>query len=301
MTKELLADDLVLFAYIAETGSFTAAAELVGMQKATLSRRLTRLEKHFGERLIQRSTRRLVLTEFGQRMLEHARRVQEEAEIAVELAQNRQVAPRGTLRASFPPEYRELGLVEVISTFASRYPQLALELDLSPRRVDIVAERFDLAVRAATSLPDDSALVARNVGRLQNALYASPNYLARRGTPERPDELAEHTALALTAGGSPQDWLLTRDDEEWQGLPRHTLAANSLGLQQALAVQGHGIVPLSEQFAAPLVEQGELQRVLPGWALPPITIWCVTPGRSLLPQRTLAFMETLRDVLGRDT
>lgn len=295
----LHANDLILFAHIVEAGSFTRAAAQTGLPKATLSRRLAELEDALGERLLLRSTRRLTVTEFGERMLEHARRLVEEAEAATALAQHRRLAPHGTLRVSLPPEYHVLRLVEVVSAFVERYPEVRLQLDLSARRVDLAAERFDLAVRAAAQLPDDRALVAQRVATLRGGLYASPAYLQRHGTPREPADLELHVGLPLVgSGGEPEVWRLARGVARWEGLPTRTLAANSVGLQQALSLQGLGIVSLSENFATDRVRQGVLQRVLPDWSLPPTMIWCVTPGRRLLPRRTLAFIETLKAALG---
>lgn len=297
----LHANDLILFAHIVEAGSFTRASDYTGLPKSTLSRRLTDLENELGERLIQRSTRRLVLTEFGESILEYARRLMDDSEAAAALAQHRQVTPHGTLRVSLPPEFHELSIVQVLTEFSTRYPDVRLEMDLSARRVDLVAERFDVAVRAATQLPDDNTLVARQITTLHNGLYASPQYLAQHGTPASPADLTSHTGLMLvTSGGEQQMWKLSCQQERWEGLPQHTLSANSLGLQQALSVQGLGIVGLSDRFARALIDQGALKRILPDWTLPPTIVWCVTPGRRLLPQRTLAFMEILKDVLAGD-
>ncbi|HQD14608.1 MAG TPA: LysR family transcriptional regulator [Ottowia sp.] len=295
---QLHANDLILFAHIVAAGSFTKAADQTGLPKATLSRRLSELEHALGERLLQRSTRRLALTEFGQHMLEHAQRLLDETEAATALAQHRQLVPQGTLRASFPPEYRELSLVAVVTEFARQYPDVRLELDLSARRVDLVAERFDLAVRAATQLPDDSSLVARHIVTQENGLFASPAYLRRHGTPATPDELSAHVGLALaTSGGEHQRWRLSRGKARWEGLPAQAHSANSMGLQLALAAAGLGIVGLSERFARERIEQGALERVLPDWCLPSTTVWCVTPGRRLLPKRTSAFIEILTSML----
>lgn len=295
---KLYANDLILFAHIIDAGSFTRASELTGLPKSTLSRRLSELEDELGERLMQRSTRRLVLTDFGESILEYARRLTDETEAATALAQHRQVTPHGTLRVSLPPEFRELSIVEVVTEFSRQYPNVRLELDLSSRRVDIISERFDVAVRAASQLPDDSSLVARRLESLRNFLYASPEYLKRHGTPTTPADLIEHIGLVLvTSGGEQQQWRLSKGNERWEGVPLNILSANSLGLQQALAVKGLGIVGISERYARALVDQGKLTPVLPEWRLPDITVWCVTPGRRLLPQRTLAFIDLLKDVL----
>lgn len=298
---QLLANDLILFAHIVAAGSFTAAADVTGLPKATLSRRLSDLENTLGERLMQRSTRRLDLTEFGQHMLEHAQRLADESEAANALAQHRQAVPHGTLRASFPPEFQELSLVAVLHAFVQRHPEVRLALDLSTRRVDLAAERFDVAVRAATHLPDDSTLVARHIITMRNGLYASPAYLGEHGRPATPADLDGHVGLVLIGStGEQQRWQLSQGEQSWEGLPQRVHGANSVGLQQALAAQNLGIVGLSERFARPLLARGELERVLPDWSLPPTVVWCVTPGRRLLPKRTSAFIEVLQQVLSED-
>ena len=292
------ANDLILFAQVMETGSFSRAAERTGLPKSTLSRRITTLETKLGERLLTRSTRRLAITEFGERILEHARRLLEETEAASAMALHRQGVPRGVLRVSMPPDFVELDLTPFLLQFAANYPEVRLELDLSPRRVDLLAERFDLAVRVASRLPDDSTLVARKLCELANGLYASPAYLARYGIPEKPQDLLEHIGLRLIGGnGDALPWRLSRGAEQWEGMPDGPLAANSPRLQRDLARHGMGIVGIDDRFAQNWVEQGLLERVLPEWALPAVTIWCVTPGRRLLPARTTAFIDMLRIAL----
>lgn len=292
------ANDLLLFALIIETGSFARAAERAGLPKSTLSRRLSALEAKLGERLLSRSTRRLTITEFGERILDHAKRLLEETEAATAIAQHRQATPRGVLRVSMPPDFVELDLTRLLLQYAAAYPEVRLEIDLSPRRVDLLAERFDIAIRAASRLPDDSALVARQLTQMNNALYASPAYLARYGEPATPADLSQHIGLGLIGGnGEAVPWRLSRHDEIWEGTPNGPLAANSPGLQRDLAAHGMGIAGLTEHFAENLLAQGLLKRILPDWQLPSVTIWCVTPGRRLLPARTTAFIEALRSLL----
>lgn len=292
------ANDLILFARVIDAGSFARAAERCGMPKSTLSRRISQLEARFGERLLTRSTRRLTITAFGEQVLEHARRLLDETEAASAMALHRQGTPRGVLRVSLPPDFADLDLTPFLLQFAASYPEVRLELDLSPRRVDLIAERFDLAVRIASRLPDDTTLVARKLCDLHNGLYASPAYLARYGTPEQPAQLLEHVCLRLIGGnGEVLPWRLSRGAEQWEGIPDGPLAANSLGLQRDLATHGMGIVSLADRHASQWLAQGLLERVLPDWQLPTVTIWCVTPGRRLLPARTLAFIDLLKSVL----
>ncbi|TAK53629.1 MAG: LysR family transcriptional regulator [Gammaproteobacteria bacterium] len=296
---EPLADDLILFAEVIEAGSFSRAAGNRGLPKSTVSRRIQALERRLGERLLVRTTRRLAITEFGEHILEHARRLLDETESARLLAQHRQATPQGTLRVSLPPDFlQEAEIAPLLLEYSERCPAVKLELDLSPRRVDLIAERFDLAVRVATRLPDDATLAARRLLELHHGLYASPAYLARRGTPREPAELLAHIGLRLiTSSGESQPWQLSRGPEHWSGMPSGPLAANSVSLQRTLAAHGLGIVALAERFAAGLVRQGLLARVLPDWQLPAMNAWAVTAGRRLQPARVTVFVEMLRAVL----
>ena len=295
------ANDLLLFACVMEAGSFSRAAQRCGLPKSTVSRRIAALEAGLGERLLTRTTRQLAITEFGERILDHARRLLEETEAAHALAQHRQAAPRGTLRVSLPPDFDELNLAALLPGFVAGHPEVRVELDLSPRRADLVAERFDLAVRVAARLPDDATLVARRIADLGHGLYASPGYLGRAGRPVSPQELSAHTGLRLIAsGGEVQPWRLASGAERCEVLPSGPLAANSIGLLRELAARGMGIAGLSERQAAPLVAGGRLERVLPRWRLPTMTVWGVTPGRRLTPARVDAFLEAVRAALQLD-
>ena len=296
---DIAADDLILFARVVNAGSFSQAAERCGLPKSTVSRRISALERNLGERLLTRTTRQFAITEFGEGMLEHARRLLEEAEAASALAQHRQATPQGTLRVSLPPDFlQELELVPFLLAFATRYPEVKVEMDLSPRRVDLVAERFDLAIRVAARLPDDATLVARRLLEMRHGLYASPAYLARFGRPLAPADLVSHTGLKLiTSSGEAQPWQLSRADQHWVGAPTGPIAVNSVGLQRELAAHGLGLVGLSERYAAAFVQKGLLERVLPDWCLPTMTVWAVTPGRRLQPTRVSAFIEMLREAL----
>lgn len=290
---EVEPNDLLLFARIVEAGSFSAAADRLNLPKSTVSRRISLLEARLGERLLQRTTRKLMVTEFGASLLEHARKVVEEAEAAGALAQHRQAAPSGRLRISLPADFANLGMSAMIAGFIARYPAVNVELDLSPRRVDLVAENFDIAIRMG-DLPDDATLAARRVTLQRFGLYASPCYTAVRGLPEHPDDLLNHDLLCLLSrGGGPLSWVLTRGKLRWERELRARLTANSPDLLARIACSGAGIAASSELFAQPLVNKGELVRVLPEWDLPPATGWAVFPGRRLMPAKTRAFLDMM--------
>ena len=286
-------NDLLLFARIVEAGSFSRAAERVQLPKSTVSRRIALLEQTLGERLLQRTTRKLVVTEFGASLLEHARKVLEEVEAAGALAQHRQQEPSGKLRMSVPGDFANIGLHEVIARFIALYPAVTLEMDLSPRRVDLIAENFDIAIRMG-DLPDDASLNARPINVEHWGLYAAPAYLARHGLPEHPDGLLEHHLLCmLSRSGGPTPWVLTRGKVRWERQLSGRLTANSPELLARIAAHGAGIAASSLTFAEPYLQAGELVRVLPEWDLPTASGWAVFPGRRLMPAKTRAFLDLM--------
>lgn len=291
--SKLDATDLLLFARVVEAASFSRASERLGLPKSTLSRRITELENRLGERLLQRTTRKLSLTEFGAHILEHAQQISAEVEAATLLAQSRQVEPSGTLRVSMPGDLANLMLAPMLARFVALYPRVDLQIDLTPRRVDLVAENFDLAVRAGV-LQDDATLVARRVWFYSPGLYASPAYLARAGTPQTPEELAgHHTLRVLMRQGNAAEWNLRNGDKTFCSKAEHCTAINSPELLTRLAMADRGIVAAGNLFTAPSEDRGELVRVLPEWYLEPITVWAVYPSRRLLPSRTRVFLDML--------
>jgi len=293
--------DLLIFARVAEGGSFTAAADRLGLPKSTVSRRISMLEEQLGERLLLRTTRRLTVTEFGEALLEHARQVASEIDAVKALAESRQARPSGRLRVSMPSDFANLLLTDALAAFCALHPAVALELDLSPRRVDLLGENFDIAIRMG-ELPDDTVLAARRLAVFPAGLYAAPAYLAEHGEPERPDALNQHRALRLLGrGGAPLGWTLMRGEERWQGTPPGSITANSPELLIRLARGGAGITAVPDYFAAPYVRRGELRRVLAAWCLPTHTAWAVFPGRRLMPAKTRAFLDMLQAALGTGT
>ncbi|MGM9514929.1 LysR substrate-binding domain-containing protein [Roseateles sp. DB2] len=299
----LEADDLLLFARVMEAGSFSRAAERLHLPKSTVSRRIAALENRLGEKLLQRSTRRLALTDFGQGVLEHARVVASEVDGALALALHRQQRPRGRLKVSMPGDFAQQALPDMLSRFVRDNPEVQLELDLSPRRVDLIAEGFDLAIRMG-ALPDDSQLAARRLALIGTGLYASPAYLALHGEPQLPEALSSmHGLMILSRHGDAQPWKLRRakgaDWEHWEGLPQLKTLVNAPDMLLRMACADVGITAVGAHFAQPFVDRGELVRVLPDWELPPVPCWAVFPERRLMPLRTRAFLDAMGDVLSR--
>jgi DNA-binding transcriptional LysR family regulator len=323
------ADDLLLFARVAESGSFSRAAERVQLPKSTVSRRIAALEKRLGERLLQRTTRKLVITDFGQGVLDHARALSEEVDAALAFALSRQARPSGRLRVSMPGDFASVALETPLAGFIRQFPEVALELDLSPRRVDLIGENFDLAIRMG-ELQNDTQLAARRLAVFTTGLYASPGLLREHGEPVTPDALLTMPGLMLlTRSGDAMPWELSALPAEETSAPasiiregrpvrthdtdpastrrqpsssdkvvrnviplRH-VRANSPDVLIRLARSGAGVAAVADFFAQPYVERGELQRMLPGWCLPDATAWAVFPGRRLMPAKTRAFIDML--------
>jgi len=295
--KNISADDYILFATIVEQQSMVRAAGLLGMPKATVSRRLANLEAALGQRLLLRTTRRLTLTEFGQTFLEHCRRVTEEVASTLDFVRSHEERPRGRLRVSMPGEYAKQNFSHAFATFIETYPEIQLDMDLTSRRVDLIGERFDLAIRMGI-LDNDSALVARKIDEQSFGLYASPIYLALHAAPKHPDDLEHHAAVRLmSARGSPVAWKLLRGKSVWEGTPQGRLTLNSMDVIQQLLLDGAGIGALPDRFVAQDVQLNRLVRVLPEWCLPPVPAWAVMPMRRYLPAKTRALLAHLEQFM----
>jgi len=289
----LSADDYLLFVAIAEQQSLVRASEQLLMPKATVSRRLNNLEAAIGQRLLIRTTRRLTLTDFGIEFLDHCRRVAEEVAAAQDFVRSQEARPHGRLRVSMPGDYAKQHFSRAIATFIDGFPEVQLDLDLSSRRVDLIAERYDLAIRMG-DLSDDATLVARKIDEQHFALYASPIYLGLHCAPLHPDELARHAAVRLLSDrGSAVPWKLLSGNSVWEEVPPGRITLNSVDMIQQLLLDGAGIGALPCSFVVSDLRLGRLVRVLPEWTLPAVPAWAVMPMRRYLPAKTRAFLAHL--------
>jgi DNA-binding transcriptional LysR family regulator len=292
-----LLNDMALFVEVVKAMSFRRAADAIGVPNSTLSRRVSALEKAIGLRLLHRTTRKLELTEAGQIYFERCKRIVDEAKLAHEQLGELLSQPSGVLRASLPVDFATTYLAPLIAEFARRYPGISFEFDLTPRRVDLVTEPFDVAIRMGES--QDSALIARLLASLRTHLYASPGYLERAGEPAQPSDLASHECLGFRAAKS-MVWRLSRADGaaavDVEAGGRFQL--NSVGMMRRLATLDMGIVVLADAMAADDVATGRLRQMLPNWLGPPVPVYAVTETR-LLPAKTQRFIEFLRERLGQ--
>lgn len=285
--------DLIIFARVASTGSFADAAKALDLPKSTVSRRIQQLEALLGEKVLQRTTRRVVLTEMGQRILGSSEQIQHEIERVVDLADHRKTIPSGQLRVSAPGDLASISLAPMLAAFSIAYPEVQLALDLSPRYVDLIAESYDIAIRIG-DVESDHRLTTRKLIELDVGLFAAPLYLSRVPTPSTPQDLLRCAKLVLTTGGNPVVWRLQNAGETFVvDLRTLRVAANSYEMLHRFALMGAGIAILPTAFAAQDVLTGALQRILPDWTMPPAAVRAVFPSRRLMPLKSRVFLDTL--------
>lgn len=285
--------NMALFVEVVKAKGFRKAADAIGMPNSTLSRRVAALESAIGLRLLHRSTRRIELTEAGQLYFERCKRVVDEARLAHEQLGGMLAQPSGVLRASMPVDFAVTYMAPLVAEFARLYPGIAFDLDLTSRRVDLVSEPYDVAIRLGEQ--QDSQLVARILAVLAPRLYASPGYLARAGEPRTPAELAGHACLSVMRIGA---WTLHGAGASTSVEVGSRFTANSVGMLRRLATLDMGIVLLPEEVVADDLLGGRLRRIMPEWQGAGQPVYAVTETR-LLPAKTQRFIEFLRERLGR--
>jgi DNA-binding transcriptional LysR family regulator len=281
--------ELTAFVKVVQTGSFTRAAEILGTQKAYLSRVVTNLERKLGARLLERTTRSLSLTEVGREIFERAVGILGAVEDAERVAQKMLFEPRGTLRLTCGVEFGMIAVSRWINDYLRRYPQVSVESDFTGRIVDIVHEGFDLAIRVGSL--DDSSLAARKLGDLRYGLFASPAYLARRGTPDLPEQLAQHDLLQFSGGSHRQGWRLSRGSVERRVEYAGRLRVNNSFAVRDAVVQGLGIGQLPLAVVGQAIAERKLEPVLSEWQPPRVPVHAVFPGLRYLTPKVRAFID----------
>jgi len=280
------------FAKVVELGSFARAAERLSLSTSAVSRQVSELEAHLEVRLLNRTTRRLSLTEAGQVYYERCVQVLADLDEAEASVRNAALVPRGVLRLTSGVTFGERYVAPAIAEFAARHPQLTFDVDLSDRTVDLVEEGFDLAIRIGPA--KQQALVARRLGWTRPLCCASPSYVQRHGAPATPDDLAKHECLAYTYVAVPNAWSFETTDGQ-----RHTVRvpvrhrANSGRLLVGMAVAGIGILMEPDFIVAAEVRSGQLVPLLRDFAPPRSPIAAVYPSRRHLSAKVRVFVDFL--------
>jgi DNA-binding transcriptional LysR family regulator len=290
--------DIGVFVKVVDRGSFTVAANALGLSRAVVSKYISRLEERLGARLLNRTTRRLSLTEAGAALFEASRGAIERIEEAEAAVAQLQSEPRGRLRVSAPMSFGILHLGPAISGFAEAYPEVTLDLRLDDRFVNLVEEGFDLAIRIGALT--DSSLVARKLGVTRAVACASPEYLAKHGEPETPEDLVSHDCLIYSYLSTANVWRFTAADgrEVPVAVSGSFRINNGIVLTEA-ALADRGILMTPSFYVAPMLRDGRLRRILPRYKLAELGIYAVYPQRNQVPPKVSAFVDFLAQRFGR--
>jgi DNA-binding transcriptional LysR family regulator len=287
-------NDIVVFTKVVETRSFTGAAEQLGLPKSTVSRKLAQLEERLGVRLVQRTTRKLALTDIGQAYYERCARIVADLAAAEQLVTDMQATPRGRVRVTAPVDLSTRYLGAIVADFLAVHADVSVEIEAADRVVDLIEEGYDVGVRFG-SLPE-STLIARRLCEISAVLCATPAYLARRGTPTSIEELDEHDHVLFTPSARIQSWTLLHGETSYEfGRPAR-FASNNVGAVREAALAGAGIALLTDFMVAADIAEGTLVPLL-DWHGKPIDVHAVYPARQNLPPRLTLFLDHLGKAL----
>jgi DNA-binding transcriptional LysR family regulator len=282
-------NEMLVFARVVQTGSFTAAAADLRMPKSTVSRKVSELEERLKSRLLQRTTRKLSLTDVGRTYYDYCARIVGEIEDAERAVSSLEEAPRGLLRATAPVNAEVLG--PIVSDFLERYPEIRLELLCTARAVDLVEERFDLGIRAGTLA--DSTLIARSLGSVGWFLVATPSYLKKSGRPRSPEDLKKHDCLLFGGGLAGAGLRFQNGDKSVQVALSARLMVTDMDVLHGAANAGLGIALLPVFLCLADLRARRLERVLRDWNVPPTPVHVVYPSTRHISPKVKSFVDHL--------
>ena len=291
-------NDLRFFAAVVEHGGFSAAARALGVPKSRLSKRVALLEERLGVRLLQRTTRRFAITEVGERFYAHCRAMLEEAQAAQDAVDELRAEPRGIVRASCPVSFSQTVLAHVLPEFLAQYPKVQVRIVASNRRVDVINEGFDVAIRVRTKIDTDAALVLRSFGQSRVLLAANPKFLDEHGRPETPEQLESLPLLSqYEHDGAQVLELFDANGAKVSVEMRARMICGEFNVLYEAARRGMGVTALPEFVCAPAILRGELEVVLPAWSMPQGMAHFVYPSRRGLLPSVRAFVDFLAERL----
>lgn len=291
-------NDLRFFAAVVEHRGFSAAGRALRTPKSRLSKRIAQLEERLGVRLLQRTTRRFAVTEIGERFYTHCRAALEEAQAAQDAVDELRAEPRGIVRVSCPVSLAQTLIAHVLPDFLLQYPKVQVRLLASNRRVDVIGEGFDLAIRVRNRLDTDGTLVLRSFGQSRALLVASPGFLDAQGRPQQPADLERQPLLSMLEHDGAQIVELVDaggDTVNIEMQPR--VVCGDFAVLLEAARRGLGIAMLPEFVCAPAIDRGELEVALPAWSMPQGTMHFVYPSRRGQLPGVRAFVDFLAERL----
>ena len=281
-----------VFVQVVDAGGFTRAADNMKLPKATVSTLVQALESELSAKLLNRTTRHVSVTAEGAAYYERCLQILEQVRDAEDALGHNTLNPAGRLRVDAPTWLASEVIVPALPSFFAAYPGIRLELGCSDRPVDLVEEGVDCAIRGGRQLAD-SRLVAKRVGSMRYRTCASPDYLARQGTPTHPDELTRHQCVNYFSArsGKSFDWYFARGDKRIEVALSSHIALNDSVAYTAAGVAGLGIVQMADLLMAPMIEDGRLVPVLEGWVNDPLPIHVMYPQHRHLPAKLRVFLE----------
>lgn len=280
--------DMALFVEVGKYMSFRRAADVLDMPSSTLSRRISHLESEIGLRLLHRTTRKVEFTEAGLLYYERCKRIVQEASLAHEQLGDMATLASGLLRASVPVDFATIYLAPALAEFVKQYPNINFELDMSPKRADLVTENVDVAIRIGES--PDSTLVARKLTQFKAQLFASPDYLKKIGMPEHPSILQHHQCISFP---KTKEWVLTDGQKQTSVEINGRFCLNNIGMMKRLAVLGQGIILIPESAIEIELRTAALVPILPQWSANAVPVYAITETK-LLPAKVRVFIDFLK-------
>ena len=294
MQQSIDLNEALIFATLVEMGSMTATARHLGVQKSTISRKLSALEERIGVRLIQRSTRKQVLTDIGEAHYQRCRDIVQAFENAENHLQRHREEPVGQLKVVAPVEVGHLFLARLIGLFAQRWPGVTVDLELTSRNIDFREEGIDLALQLLP--PNDPNLVCRKVRSSSLMLVASPGYVAGKRI-EHPSDLRQLNSIRFTPLNEAGTWEFSKGGEHYMHPARGNIGFNSIPAVREAAMVGAGIALLPGVFLEEALESGQLIRLLPGWVTPERHVYAIYPPRRFIPLALSKLLEALSQIL----
>ncbi|WP_375777397.1 LysR family transcriptional regulator [Bradyrhizobium sp. ma5] len=287
-------DAMQAFVAVADLEGFAPAARKLGLSPSAITRLIAALEERLGARLLQRTTRQVTLTDAGSRYLERARRILADVEEAEDAVESERTRPEGRLVISAPFGFGRLHVSPVVTAYLKRYPDVGVDLRLSDRRINLVEDGVDLAVRLG-HLPD-STLVARHVGQMRRIVVVSAGYLKLRGEPKRPADLTAHDTIQFGAMTATPDWRFMEDGQEIRITPTPRFTSNSSDAAIQYAEQDGGLTRVMAYQAAESLKARRLRIVLAEFEQPPVPIHVVYPTSRLLSAKVRTFIDLVTEI-----
>jgi DNA-binding transcriptional LysR family regulator len=289
-------EGLAIFAKVAETRSFAGAAAELNLSKATVSKAVSRVEARLKTRLLNRTSRRIALTEAGRQLSDRASHILAEGEAAENEALDRSVAVRGLVRLAAPMSFGILHVAPLLPEFLTKYPEVSIDLHLSDATVDMIGDGFDAAIRIAV-LPD-SSLIARRLCGMPRYVVGSPSYLEKHGVPRHPLHLAEHACITYGHAAA-ETWRFTHKNGKSATVrPSGPLRINNGDAMLPALIAGVGLGILPEFILRDALDSGQLERLLADWLVPPGAVYWVTPPGGVRPKRVEVLADLLFERLG---